>query len=141
MLNAVALRPLIWTSAAPLLCALHCVATPLVVLVAPSFAPDIRSEVAMLAGSAVLAAVASTIGIREHGSRVVLAPILVGLAIWALSLGGAFRPLPEAATTAMPSLLVAAGLLWNARLRHVAVCPGCGCRSCDNDAAVDGADD
>lgn len=130
MLDPFVRRPLAWASAAPLLCALHCIATPLVVLTAPSFAPDPRAEAALLIGTAVVSVVASAVGVREHGGGAVLIPVLTGLLLWVFSLRGAFLPLPEGATTALASLLVAGGLLWNARRRHRAVCPECGCRNC-----------
>ncbi|HEX6041854.1 MAG TPA: hypothetical protein VFZ20_27675, partial [Longimicrobium sp.] len=53
-----------WAAAAPLLCAAHCLATPLVLALAPRFAPGEAAERAVLAGSILLAGAAAELGRR-----------------------------------------------------------------------------
>lgn len=126
--NSSTLRlPLRWAAIAPILCAVHCLATPLLVTLLPAFARGAAFEIGLLALSAALAVGAVVWGLGSHGRWVVLVPILGGLAFWAASLAGWLAPVPEPVATPIGSLLVAVGLVWNGRLRHRAVCPGCGC--------------
>jgi hypothetical protein len=114
-----------WAAAAPLLCALHCLAAPLVVLFAPRLAAAEAHEPVILGASFGLAATAAVLGMRVHRRRAPLLLAAAGGLLWLATL----RPIPlsgEAASVAA-SLLMAAGTLWSARLRHRATCPRCGC--------------
>jgi MerC mercury resistance protein len=114
-----------WAAAAPLLCAVHCLAAPLLVALAPALAPGEAAERAFMAASLVLAGVASALGWRAH--RRLAPPVIVaaGALLWLAHLTPA--PIPEVAATAGASVLMAAGTLWGARLRHRARCHRCGC--------------
>lgn len=105
-----------WASVAPVACAIHCAATPLLIAVAPAFAVGEAAEWTLFGLSVVVVAWALSSGLRRHRN---LRPALViglGLAAWAASLLHAFHPIPEEVTTVIAALTVAAGLIWNARL-------------------------
>jgi hypothetical protein len=109
--------------AAPLLCAVHCVAAPLLVVVSPALVHG-PAETAFRLATLAIAALLLRSGLRAHGRRVVLAPAALGVAAWALSEAA---PSAETALSVAGGLLIATGMLWNARLRHRAVCHSCGC--------------
>jgi hypothetical protein len=135
--GAAAVRPrpfAAWSAAAPVLCAIHCIATPLVVAVAPNLALGEPFERGLKAGSAVLAVAVLRGGVRVHRRWQVLVPVLAGFLLWLLSGlagGGEAR---EVLLSALGGLLVAAGMLWNGRLRHIAVCRSCSCAACEEGA-------
>ncbi|HEV2149386.1 MAG TPA: MerC domain-containing protein [Longimicrobiaceae bacterium] len=120
-------RPALWTAALPVACAVHCVAMPLAALFVPVVGHATGVEAGIMLASAALAVATTVYGVRAHGRRAVWLPVLVGFAVWAASLAGWTEPLPEPATTVLGSLLVAGGLMRNARLRHAASCRSCGC--------------
>ena len=120
-------RPGAWAAALPLVCAAHCIAMPLVALFVPVLAVGSGVETGLMVASAALALWAARGGVRLHGRYAVWIPVLLGLGVWAASLAGWTRPLPEPVTTTLGSLLLAGGMVWNARLRHEAACRRCGC--------------
>jgi len=105
-----------WASAAPILCAIHCALTPIVVVLAPALALGETVEFALLFITIVLAVWALSRGLRQHGDIRPVFPITLGLVAWGASLLDFFQPVPEEATTILATLVVAAGLIWNARL-------------------------
>jgi hypothetical protein len=105
-----------WASAAPILCAIHCALTPLVVVMAPALAPGKTMEFALLGISIVVAAWAVSRGLRQHGNLRPVRPIALGRVAWGASLFHLFHPVPEEVTTILATLVVAGGLIWNARL-------------------------
>jgi hypothetical protein len=110
--------------AAPLLCAVHCMAAPLLVALTPALGHG-PAEIAIQAATLAFAVVLLRAGLRTHGRRAVIAPVALGAAAWM-----AGHAAPESAETMFSvagGLLIAAGMLWNARLRHEAVCHSCGC--------------
>lgn len=112
-----------WATAAPLLCAVHCVAAPLLMVLAPALALDEAHERAVLGASVLLAAAAVALGFRTHRRPGVWLPVAAGALLF-------LRPpavLPEEAVSIAASLLLAAGTFWSARLRHRATCRRCGC--------------
>jgi hypothetical protein len=111
-----------WASLAPILCAVHCVATPVVVAAAPAFAPGPAAEWALLGLTVALGLAAFATGMRAHGDLRPFIPVAVGLLAWTGSLMYLYRPVPEEVTTVLASLTVAAGLIWNSRL-HCAARP------------------
>lgn len=127
MLSLSSSRVAAWAPAAPLLCAVHCLATPLVVSLLPAAGAGERAEPWLLAAVLAVAALALRTELRAHGRRRVLVPAVAGFAVWAASLAGWLEPAPEALTTTLGSLLVAGGMAWSARLRHAATCRDCGC--------------
>ncbi len=115
MISSIFRHPWGWASFAPILCAIHCAATPLVVLALPAFAFGETVERLLFGLTLVLAATALRVGLGSHGKLKVLIPVSLGLAAWAASLWGAFLPIPEAITTLPAALVVAGGLVWNSR--------------------------
>jgi hypothetical protein len=125
-------KPWGWASAAPLLCALHCAVTPLVVLVAPALAPGHLFEWALLGLSIPLGGWALTRGLRDHGDARPAVPVLLGITLWGISLAHGFHPFPEEISTVVATLIVAGGLIWNSRLQCGLVTDSaCGCARCE----------
>lgn len=120
-------QPAFWAAAAPLLCAVHCAAAPVLVAVLPSLGVSEGVERVLMALSAALAAGFAISGIRSHGRAVVLLPLAAGLLLWVTGSLDLLPVLPEAVAHAAGGALMAAGMLWNANLRHRAACRGCGC--------------
>lgn len=116
-----------WAPAAPLLCALHCLATPLLVSLLPALHAGEAAEPWLFSAALPLVGAALWSELRAHGQRRVLVPVVTGASLWTASLAGWLAPAPEAVTIVGGSLLVAAGMSWSARLRHRATCPSCGC--------------
>jgi hypothetical protein len=110
-------RPLPWAPLAPVVCAIHCAATPLLAVVAPSLAPGPVVEWLLLGVTVGIALVALGWGFRHHGQRHPLLWAATGLVAWGISLAGGFAPLAEEATTIFATLIVAGALVWNGRLR------------------------
>jgi hypothetical protein len=110
--------------AAPLLCAAHCMAAPLLVALTPALGHG-PAEIAIQLATLAFAVVLLRAGLRTHGRGMVIAPVVLGALAWV-----AGHAAPESAETALSvagGLLIAGGMLWNARLRHEAVCHSCGC--------------
>lgn len=126
-------RPALWTAALPLACAVHCLLMPLVALFVPLLAPAHGLEAVLMGASALLAAAVTRGGVRAHGRRAVWVPVLLGTAVWGASVAHAAGPLPEQATHVLGSVLLAGGMVWNARLRHEASCRSCGCPAHSHD--------
>ena len=116
-----------WAAAVPLLCAVHCVASPVLVMAAPALAPGRGGEAVVQAASAVLAALMAWSGIRAHGRRAVLAPMVAGLALWGAPAMTGWTGAAETLAHAAGGVLLAGGMIWSARLRHDAACHHCGC--------------
>lgn len=116
-----------WAAALPLLCSVHCIAAPLLTVVAPAFAIAPAAEHAVQFASAVLAAVMAWSGLRAHGRTIVLAPLALGMGVWAVAETVGVSGAAEQAAHVAGGLILAAGMLWNGRLRHQASCHHCGC--------------
>jgi MerC mercury resistance protein len=114
-----------WATAAPLVCAVHCVAAPLLVAVAPRLTLTEAHERGLVAGSLVVAAATLSLGVRVHRRRAVWLPVTAGTVLWLLS--RFLPPSAEGPVTVAASLLMAGGTFWSARLRHLATCRRCGC--------------
>lgn len=97
------------------------------VLFAPALVPGEWLESSLMLASGILAIAVGMTGVRLHGRLAVWIPLVAGIVVWIASLAGWAEPLPETATTIAGSLLLAAGMVWNARLRHQTVCGKCGC--------------
>lgn len=116
-----------WTAIAPVACAVHCLAAPLLAAVAPVLVEHPALEWGFFLVS-VAAAGALPAGLRLHGRR---APVLLagaGLALWAIALlvardGG--EPMVVAG-----SLTTAVALLLDLRWRR-AQAASCGCGVCE----------
>ncbi|MBW3655159.1 MAG: MerC family mercury resistance protein [Gemmatimonadetes bacterium] len=116
-----------WAAALPLLCSVHCLAAPLLAVLAPAFAIAPAAEHAVQLASAVLAVALAWSGLRAHGRTIVLSPPALGMGVWAApeiaGLGGG----AEQAAHVAGGLILAAGMLWNGHLRHQPACHHCGC--------------
>jgi hypothetical protein len=95
--------------------------TPLLATVAPFLVLAVQVEWWMWGGTVFLAVVMLATG---PGRRRLAIPglVLAGAAIWAASLAGWFEPAPETVTSPVGSLLIAAGMLWSARLCRARAC-------------------
>lgn len=120
-------RGLDWAAVLPLLCAAHCLATPLLVLAVPALGLGHQAEPLVHAASALLAGAAAWSGIRTHGRHAVLLPMLAGAALWMVSALLGLHGAAEAVMGVTGGLLLAGGMLWSGRLRHDAACHHCGC--------------
>ncbi|CAA9369641.1 MAG: hypothetical protein AVDCRST_MAG89-4473 [uncultured Gemmatimonadetes bacterium] len=116
-----------WAAALPLLCSVHCIAAPLLTVVAPAFAIAPAAEHAVQLASAVLAVVMAWSGLRAHGRAVVLAPMALGMGVWAVAETVGVSGGAEQAAHVAGGVMLAAGMLWNGHLRHEASCHHCGC--------------
>lgn len=105
-----------WTSLAPILCAVHCMVTPVLIVSAPAFALGETIEWGLLGASVVLGGFAMASGLRTHESLLPALLALFGVLAWTGSLLYLYRPIPEEATTIAAALTVAGALVWNSRL-------------------------
>jgi hypothetical protein len=121
-----------WASVAPAACAVHCAVTPLLVIFAPTLAPGAAVEFGLFGITLVVASWALAKGLRQHGDFRPVAPIAVGLLFWGASILLLFHPIPEELTTILATLVVASGLVWNARLHCAADAESaCACTVCE----------
>ena len=116
-----------WLGVLPAVCAVHCLAMPILASTLPFFAATHSWEAGLLALSAALATVTLAVSWRVHGRRVVWAVASLGFAVWIAALAGWLGPLPESLMSPLGGLLVAISLFWNGHLRHKAVCGECAC--------------
>ncbi|HEX5872009.1 MAG TPA: MerC family mercury resistance protein [Longimicrobium sp.] len=116
-----------WAAAVPLLCAVHGLASPVLVMAAPALALGHGVEALVQAVSAALAGLMAWSGIRAHGRRAVLVPIVAGVVLWAAPGLVGWTGMMETAAHAAGGILLAGGMIWSARLRHDAACHHCGC--------------
>jgi hypothetical protein len=116
-----------WTGFLPAICAVHCLAMPLLASTLPFFAATHAWEVWLLAVSVVLAGATLAFSWRLHGRLVVWLVASVGFAVWIAALAGWTSPLPESLMSPLGGSLVATSLFWNGHLRHKAVCGSCTC--------------
>ncbi len=105
-------------------CGLHCALTPVLVAVAPALALSAGVERAVWAGTVLLGAVMLGLGPAGRSGVVILA-FVGGAALWAASLAGWLEPLPETATSAAGSLILAGGMVRSARVCHARACSVC----------------
>jgi hypothetical protein len=114
------------SAAAPLLCVAHCLAAPLLVVMAPALAGNEGLEIGLMVISAAIAVIVLAAGVRRHGELVVWMPAIAGLSLWLL---GAILPgeMREQVLMVSGGILLAGGLFWDARLRHRASCSSLSC--------------
>lgn len=122
-----------WAAALPLLCAVHCMAAPVLALIAPALSLPEFAEHAVQAGSVILAAVMAYSGIRAHGDRRVLLPMALGAAMWIAADPLAWSGASLVAGHVAGGLLLAAGMAWNGHLRHQTACGACACPAHSHD--------
>lgn len=105
-------------------CGLHCALTPVLVVVAPALALSEGVERAVWAGTVLVGAAMILLGPARRNAAVVLT-FVGGAALWAASLAGSLEPLPETATSASGSLILAGALVSSARACRADTCAEC----------------
>lgn len=121
--------PHAWAMAAPILCAIHCAATPLLVLFLPSLALTHGQE-AVLLGFSAFAGLASLVpGVRLHGRMEVFLPLALGVFTWGAALAHWLHGIPEPVASSAGAFAIAGAIFWNARLRHRVSCNACALHS------------
>jgi len=116
-------------ASASALCAIHCVAAPVLVLVSPALRISQTAEHAMIAVATAIAFVFLAWGVKRHGRVAVWFPALLGLSIW---IGGEWivdHSHRGLLLHALGSTFLAGGLIWNGWLTHAARCVDCCCPS------------
>lgn len=121
--------PHAWAIAAPLLCAVHCAATPLLVLFLPALALTHGQEAVLLGFSALVALLALIPGVRLHSRREVFIPLAIGVFVWGAALAHWLHPIPEPVSSSAGALAIAGAIFWNGRLRHQVSCDACAVHS------------
>jgi hypothetical protein len=116
-----------WSGFLPAICAVHCLAMPILASSLPFFAATHAWEAWLLGVSALLAATTLASSWRLHGRSAVWVVASVGFAIWVAALAGWVGPLTESLMSPLGGSLVAISLFWNGHLRHRAVCGSCAC--------------
>lgn len=105
-------------------CGVHCAVTPFLVAVAPALALSEGVERAMWAATVLLGAALLGLGPASRNVAVILA-FGGGAALWGASLAGWLGPLPETATSAAGSLILAGAMVRSARICRTGACTVC----------------
>ena len=116
-----------WFGVLPAVCAVHCLAMPILASTLPFFAATHSWEAGLLAVSALLAVITLATSWRLHGRWVVWVIASLGFAVWIAALAGWLAPLPESLMSPLGGVLVAGSLFWSGHLRHKVVCGACAC--------------
>ncbi len=127
-----------WATLAPLACAVHCLAGPLLVAVLPVALFSETVEWGLFLLTVIFAAMVLGSGTRVHrrwGPWLIAAP---GILLWGSSLGELLSPLPEEVGSVTGALFVAGALLRNTRLRCLATEGHChACEMAEADGKTD----
>ena len=106
---------------AALLCGIHCLLTPILVVSLPFLALGAGMEWGAWAGTALLGMLVLTLG--PEGGRIRHFALLgSGAGLWGTSLLGVLEPLPEWLTSSAGSVVVAGALLLSARRCEEGAC-------------------
>ena len=116
-----------WFGVLPAVCAVHCLAMPILASTLPCFAATHSWEAGLLAFSALLAVITLAASWWLHGRWGFWFTASLGLAVGVAALVGWLSPLPESLESRLGGLLVAGSLFWSGHLRHKAVCGTCAC--------------
>ncbi|MBH16142.1 MAG: hypothetical protein CME30_02520 [Gemmatimonadetes bacterium] len=114
-------------AAVPLVCAVHCILTPMATPTLSVLGHNSGIEYGLLAVAFLMATTAYGVAWRHHRNHLVWFLGLLGFMIWMVSLEGSFLALSESRGSMVGSFVVAGTLLWNGHLRHKAVCGECIC--------------
>jgi len=106
------------------LCAIHCLATPLLAAAVPFLAVAESFEWWALAVTVVIGGGVTLMGPARRRLPV-LGVLALGITIWSASLLGVFEPMPETLTSPAGSLIFAGGMLWSARICRSGDCERC----------------
>lgn len=120
-------RPSTWIATLSTVCAVHCVAAPMLVSTLPVFTAMHAFEGWLVGASALVATGSLSASWRLHRCPLAWGGAAAGVTIWSLSVAGWLAPLPESATSLLGGLLIAIALFRNGRLRHQAECGPCPC--------------
>lgn len=102
---------------APLACMVHCLATPLLLVLAPPLAGNRGIEAALIAVASVVGLAAMSRGIRMHHHWWVVVPFGAGVVLWIVALLDTRPLVPERALMVVAGILVAGAIYWDARMR------------------------
>ena len=116
-----------WFGALPAICAVHCLAMPILASTLPFFAATHAWEAWLVALSGLLATLTLATSWQLPGRCVVWTLASLGFAVWIAALAGWLGTLPESLMSPLGGLLVASSLFWDGHLRHRAVCGSCAC--------------
>ena len=111
----------------PLVCAVHCMVTPVISPVLSVAGHNPGLEYGRLSVALLVAAISYGFGLKHHRNHLVWSLGLLGFLIWGMSLGDTPLPFSEAQGSTVGSVTVASTLLWNGHLRHKATCGECVC--------------
>ena len=111
----------------PLVCAIHCILTPLATPTLSVLGHNSGVEYGLLAAAFVMAMTAFGFALKHHRNALVWLMGLIGFLVWGVSLTGGFLSFSEAQGSTVGSVTVASTLLWNGHLRHKAICGECVC--------------
>lgn len=114
-------------------CAVHCLAAPLLVSVAPALATAEVEWGLLLVGAVVSGAVLRS-GFRAHGRIAPVVAAAVCVALWIAALG-LETGLPAEPLAFVASIGLAVATYWSGRLRHAATCESCACPAHRPDSA------
>jgi hypothetical protein len=107
-----------WSALAPLACAVHCGATPILAATLPVLAAAPGVEWGFLGATLLFGGIAFPRHPHVHRDLRPVSLLLFGIALWTASLLQLLGPLPQDFTTACASLAAAVGLFWLSRARH-----------------------
>lgn len=102
---------------APIACMIHCLATPLLLALAPSLAENRALEAGLVGIATVVGIVTLYRGVRLHHRWEVVIPFVTGVAIWGYTLLSPAPPLPEPVLMVGAGLFVAGAMFRDHRLR------------------------
>jgi hypothetical protein len=125
-----------WVGWASAICAVHCLASPVLVLLLPLWSALEPVEHLVLAGLPLGTAWLLWLGIRRHGEWWPAAPVASGVAFWVVALWSPVEGVAHAGLVATGGLFAYLGLQWSGRLSRA-----CGCGACMVAAAASEAGD
>jgi hypothetical protein len=115
-----------WVGWATVVCAVHCVLSPVLVLALPVVALGEVVERAVLLALLPVSLWLLWRGVRRHHRVGPCVPMAAGLACWLIALAGAAHGLAQAVLVASGGAVVYVSLQWSTRMAA-----RCGCSSCD----------
>ncbi len=113
-----------FSAVAATLCAIHCMATPLLAASIPFLAVAESFEWWALVVTVLVGGGVTLLGPARRRLPV-LAVLALGVGVWAASLLGVFEPVPETVTSPVGSLIFAGGMIWSARICRMGDCERC----------------